>query len=157
MGKRSCCSGSSLASPSSSISRAGAITAATAPISICTRLRRRGAAERSAAIFGNGLAFAPARVIRGAELGPARMPRLHFEDFRPGAADIPGAIAATEDETVAFAREFDAQPFHPDEDAAKRSFAGGLIASGWQSCGFLMRLIADGFINESSPTGPPGG
>src|SRR5215216_6670128 len=41
---------------------------------------------------------------------------------------------------VALAREFDAQPFHIDEDAAKRSFAGGLIASGWQSCGFLMRL-----------------
>ena len=76
------------------------------------------------------------------------MPRLHFEDFRPGAADIPGSIAVTKDEIVAFAREFDAQPFHTDEDAAKRSFAGGLIASGWQSCGFLMRLIADGFINE---------
>ncbi|MFL5183446.1 MAG: MaoC family dehydratase [Microvirga sp.] len=84
------------------------------------------------------------------------MPRLHFEDFRPGAADIPGSIAVTKDEIVAFAREFDAQPFHTDEDAAKRSFAGGLIASGWQSCGFLMRLIADGFINESSSMGAPG-
>ena len=84
------------------------------------------------------------------------MPRLHFEDFRPGAADIPGSIAVTKDEIVAFAREFDAQPFHTDEDAAKRSFAGGLIASGWQSCGFLMRLIADGFINDSSSMGAPG-
>src|SRR5215207_8031308 len=84
------------------------------------------------------------------------MPRLHFEDFRPGAADIPGSIAVTAEEIVAFAREFDAQPFHIDEDAAKRSFAGGLIASGWQSCGFLMRLIADGFINESSSMGAPG-
>jgi acyl dehydratase len=84
------------------------------------------------------------------------MPRLHFEDFRPGTAEVPGSIAVTRDEIVAFAREFDAQPFHTDEDAAKKSFAGGLIASGWQSCGFLMRLIADGFINDSSSMGAPG-
>jgi len=84
------------------------------------------------------------------------MPRYHFEDFKPGTADVPGSIVVTADEIVAFAREFDAQPFHTDEEAAKKSFAGGLIASGWQSCGFLMRLVADGFLNDSSSMGAPG-
>jgi acyl dehydratase len=84
------------------------------------------------------------------------MPRLHFEDFSPGAADVPGSITVTKDAVVAFAREFDAQPFHTDEEAAEKTFAGGLIASGWHSCGLLMRLCADGFINESSSMGAPG-
>ena len=84
------------------------------------------------------------------------MPRYHFEDFKPGTADVPGSIVVTADEIVAFAREFDAQPFHTDEEAAKKSFADGLIASGWQSCGFLMRLVADGFLNDSSSMGAPG-
>jgi acyl dehydratase len=84
------------------------------------------------------------------------MPRYHFEDLKPGTADVPGSIVVTADEIVAFAREFDAQPFHTDEEAAKKSFAGGLIASGWQSCGFLMRLVADGFLNDSSSMGAPG-
>jgi acyl dehydratase len=84
------------------------------------------------------------------------MPRYHFEDFSPGTADVPGSITVTAEEIVAFAREFDAQPFHTDQEAAKKTFAGGLIASGWQSCGFLMRLVADGFINDSSSMGAPG-
>lgn len=84
------------------------------------------------------------------------MPRLYFEDFAPGAADVPGSVTVTADEIVAFAREFDAQPFHTDPETAKATFAGGLIASGWHSCGLLMRLVADGFINASSSMGAPG-
>jgi acyl dehydratase len=85
------------------------------------------------------------------------MPRLHFEDFSPGLAmDVPGSITVTKEAVVAFAREFDAQPFHTDEEAAERTFAGGLIASGWHTCGLLMRLVADGFINDSSSMGAPG-
>jgi acyl dehydratase len=84
------------------------------------------------------------------------MPRFHFEDFEPGLADIPGSIAVTAKDIVAFAREFDAQPFHADPEAAKETFAGGLIASGWHSCAMLMRLVADGFINETSSMGAPG-
>jgi acyl dehydratase len=84
------------------------------------------------------------------------MPRYSFEDFSPGTADVPGSITVTADEIVAYAREFDAQPFHIDPEAAEKTFAGGLIASGWQSCGFLMRLVADGFINQSTSMGAPG-
>ena len=38
----------------------------------------------------------------------------------------------TRDEILAFAREFDPQPFHLDEEAAAGSFFGGLAASGWR-------------------------
>jgi acyl dehydratase len=81
---------------------------------------------------------------------------LHFEDFSPGTADVPGSLTVTRDAIVAFAREFDPQSFHVDEDAARATFAGGLIASGWHSCAMLMRLVADGFINQSSSMGAPG-
>lgn len=84
------------------------------------------------------------------------MPRYAFEDFTPGTIDIPGAITVDKDEVIAFAREFDPLPFHVDEEAARHSFAGKLIASGWHSCAMLMRLVADGFILDSTSMGAPG-
>lgn len=82
--------------------------------------------------------------------------RLHFEDFRPGISKTYGGITVAKDEIVAFAREFDPQPFHLDEKTAKRTFVGQLIASGWHTCALTMRMIADGFILESAAMGAPG-
>jgi len=62
----------------------------------------------------------------------------------------------TREEIVAFAAEFDPQPMHLDEAAGAATLLGGLAASGWHSCCILMRIIADGFINESSSLGAPG-
>ena len=45
---------------------------------------------------------------------------------------------------------------HLDEAAAAQSLLGGLAASGWQSCAFLMRLIAEEFITQSAGMGAPG-
>ena len=56
---------------------------------------------------------------------------------------------------MAFAREYDAQPFHADEIAAADSFIGTLIASGWHSCSLNMRLVADGLLLDSSAMGAP--
>lgn len=84
------------------------------------------------------------------------MPRYYFEDFVPGTVALPGSVTVTADAIVAFAREFDPHPFHVDEEAAKKTFAGGLIASGWHSCALLMRLVADGYILDSSSMGGPG-
>ena len=49
-----------------------------------------------------------------------------------------------------FAREFDPQPFHLDEQAAADSMLGGLAASGWHTCAILMRMNCDGFLNRSA-------
>src|SRR5690242_6430947 len=82
---------------------------------------------------------------------------LFFEDFRPGDVRDTGSVTVTKEEIVAFAREFDPQPFHIDEEAARRSPFGGLIASGWQTCGICMRLLVEGFGSEGMASmGSPG-
>jgi len=53
------------------------------------------------------------------------------------------ARVVTADEIVAFAREFDPQPFHLDPDAARASFFGHLVASGWHTAALTMRLMVD--------------
>jgi acyl dehydratase len=84
------------------------------------------------------------------------MSKRHWEDFRPGSVAVYGPRRVTREEIVAFAAEFDPQPMHLDETAAAATLLGGLAASGWHSCCLLMRIIADGFINDSSSMGAPG-
>ena len=81
---------------------------------------------------------------------------LHFEDFTPGWTRTLGPHVVSKDAIVAFAREYDPQPFHVDEEAAKETFAQTLIASGWHTCSINMRLLADGFLLETASMGAPG-
>jgi acyl dehydratase len=82
--------------------------------------------------------------------------KLYWEDFQPGAVAIYGPRLVTREEIVSFAAEFDPQPMHLDEAAASATMLGGLGASGWHTCCLLMRIIADGFILDSSSMGGPG-
>jgi acyl dehydratase len=82
--------------------------------------------------------------------------KLYWEDFRPGAVTVYGPRLVTREEIVAFAAEFDPQPMHLDEEAARKTLLGGLAASGWHTCCVFMRIIADGFILNSSSMGGPG-
>ena len=84
------------------------------------------------------------------------MPKLHWEDFQAGAVAVYGPRLVTREEIVAFAAEFDPQPMHLDEAAASATMLGGLGASGWHICCLLMRMIADGFVLDSSSMGSPG-
>jgi acyl dehydratase len=84
------------------------------------------------------------------------MPRFHFEDFSPGDVMIFGPRRVTREEIVAFAAEFDPQPMHLDEHAARATLLAGLAASGWHGCALLMRMISDGFVLDSSSMGGPG-
>lgn len=81
---------------------------------------------------------------------------LHFEDFRPGDRLSYEPRPVSRAEIVAFAREFDPQGFHLDEEAGRASMAGGLIASGWHTCALLMRMLSDGFILRAASMGSPG-
>lgn len=81
---------------------------------------------------------------------------LYFEDFPPGDVRESPSRAVTRDEIVAFAREFDPQPFHLDEDTARRSIYGGLLASGWHTCAIYMRLLWDTFLKDTASLGSPG-
>lgn len=86
----------------------------------------------------------------------AGMPRLCWEDFKPGAVTVYGPRRVTREEIVAFAAEFDPQPMHLDETAASTTLLGGLGASGWHMCCLLMRMISDGYLLDSSSMGAPG-
>jgi acyl dehydratase len=81
---------------------------------------------------------------------------LHFEDFAVGRKFFGGPYRITRDDIVAFAREFDPQPHHLDEDAAKKSMLGGLSASGWQVSAIAMRLFADSVILKTANNGGTG-
>ncbi|MGH7393338.1 MAG: MaoC family dehydratase [Candidatus Rokuibacteriota bacterium] len=82
---------------------------------------------------------------------------LYLDHFKPGdTQEFPGRYTFTREAIVAFAREYDPQPFHVDEAAATRSIYGGLIASGWQTVGVTFRLAVDGLINRTASMGSPG-
>jgi acyl dehydratase len=84
------------------------------------------------------------------------MPELYWEDFTPGRTFEHGPRRLPREEMVAFAAEFDPQPFHLDDGAAKRTLLGGLAASGWYTCCVLMRMCAEAFVLKSSSMGAPG-
>ena len=81
---------------------------------------------------------------------------LWWEDFSVGDSTEMGRHTFTEEEIVAFARQFDPQPFHIDREAAKASIYGGLIASGWHTCSVGMRMMCETYINRSISMGSPG-
>ena len=84
------------------------------------------------------------------------MAKLYFEDFKPGSVTEHGPRLVTREEIVAFAAEFDPQPMHLDEEAARASMLGGLAASGWHTCCLMMRMACDSFVLDSSSMGAPG-
>jgi acyl dehydratase len=84
------------------------------------------------------------------------VPTRYWEDFVAGDVATFGPRLVTRDEIVAFAAEFDPQPMHLDEDAARATMLGGLSASGWHTCCLLMRMISDGFLCDSTFMGGPG-
>lgn len=74
-------------------------------------------------------------------MADADRPLVFLEDLAVGQRFVTSSYVVTEADIVRFAREFDPQPFHIDPDAARRSFFGGLAASGWHTVGITMRLI----------------
>jgi len=80
----------------------------------------------------------------------------YFEDFTPGQVIELGSHTITRDEIIAFAKQFDPQPFHLDDEAAKKTIYGVLIASGWHTGAISMRLLYDGLVNDTVSLGSPG-
>jgi len=93
--------------------------------------------------------------------------RYYLEDLSVGQRFTSGSRAIDAEQIKAFAREFDPQPFHLDDEAAKHTLFGGLAASGWHTMAITMRLMVDsglplaggilgagGEINWPKPTRP---
>src|SRR5271163_2402894 len=64
----------------------------------------------------------------------------YLEDFAVGQTFGSGRLRIDGERALAFAAEFDPQPFHLDETAARRSIFAGLTASGWHTAAVTMRL-----------------
>ena len=70
--------------------------------------------------------------------------KLYLEDLQLGQTFTTGSVTVTTEAIKAFARDYDPQPFHLDEDAARDSLFAGLAASGWHTAALSMRLLVDG-------------
>ncbi len=86
----------------------------------------------------------------------ARPTRWYWEDFPVGDVRHFGPLVVTREAVLAFARDFDPQPFHLDDAAAAGSLFGRLAASGWHTCAMAMRMMCDAYLLESSSLGSPG-
>ena len=81
----------------------------------------------------------------------------YFEDVRVGETAVLGSSTITEAQILAFAGQYDPQPFHTDPEAARSSFYGGLIASGWHTCAIMMRMTVEAMQREQlMGAGSPG-
>jgi acyl dehydratase len=92
---------------------------------------------------------------------------IYFEDAQPGDRRTLGSFAFTADAIKAFAREYDPQGFHLDEEAGRKSVFGGLAASGWHTASIYMKLLVADLKRETdartargepvAPSGPSPG
>jgi len=71
----------------------------------------------------------------------------YLEDFEPGQQFGSGSVTVDAEQIKAFAKQFDPQPFHLDDEAARASFFQGLAASGWHTAALTMRLLVEGELS----------
>jgi acyl dehydratase len=80
----------------------------------------------------------------------------YLEDYVPGSSYRYGSATLDEASIIAFARDYDPQPFHIDPAAALDGVYGGLIASGWHTACVMMRILVDHVLSPVSSLGSPG-
>jgi acyl dehydratase len=81
------------------------------------------------------------------------MATLHYEDIEVGEVRELGSYQVSKHELTTFAEQYDPQPIHVNEAAARESIHGGVIASGWYTASVCMRLLVDGFLNDTVSMG----
>ena len=79
--------------------------------------------------------------------------KLHYEDLPVGMKFRSRDLLVTEENVIAFARDFDPQPFHVDPVAAVKTFFGAHVASGWHTSALTMRLITESLLIEGGIVG----
>lgn len=100
-----------------------------------------------------------ARIVAAMLTSMSEQPRAHclyWEDFPVGHRREFGATTVEREAVIAFARQFDPQPFHVDDAAAQASLFGGLCASGWHTGAMAMRMMCDEYLLDSASLGSPG-
>lgn len=79
-----------------------------------------------------------------------------FEQVEIGETNEFGSYDVTEEEIIAFAEQYDPQPFHLSEEAGAETFFGGLVASGWHTVSMTMRMLVDNAVMDSGSVGAAG-
>ena len=82
--------------------------------------------------------------------------KYFWEDFQVGTKSTLGSKTFEKDSIITFANQYDPQFFHTNEEQANQSIFGGIIASGWQTCSEIMRIICDSYLLETASFGSPG-
>jgi acyl dehydratase len=72
-----------------------------------------------------------------------KLSKQYLEDYAVGQVYRTGRVQIDKDQILAFATQFDPQPYHLNEEAARKSVFGGLAASGWHTAALTMRLLVD--------------
>ena len=75
--------------------------------------------------------------------------KRYLEDLAVGQTFGSGRLRADKARITAFAAEFDPQPFHLDEEAARDTIFRGLAASGWHTAALTMRLLVESAFNPA--------
>ena len=88
---------------------------------------------------------------------PVSQDLLFYEDIDVGARQSFGHYQVTREEVLEFARKYDPQSFHLDDDAAATTHFGRISASGWHTCAMTMRMMVDNMnANRQAGLGSPG-
>ena len=83
--------------------------------------------------------------------------RQYYEDIVVGSTASFGRYEVTRDEVIAFARQYDPQPFHLSDEAAARTHFGRLSASGWHTCAMTMAMVVENLRSQrQAGLGSPG-
>ncbi|MFC7157558.1 MaoC family dehydratase [Halomarina halobia] len=80
----------------------------------------------------------------------------YYEDVEVGETEEFGEYQFDKEEIIEFAEKYDPQPFHTDEEAARESVFGELVASGWQTAAVCMRMLVDGYLRDQASMGARG-
>jgi acyl dehydratase len=82
---------------------------------------------------------------------------IYLEDMEEGATTVFGHYDVTREEVLEFARKYDPQPFHLDDEAAAKTHFGRIAASGWHTCAMTMAVVARWTVaNRQAGLGSPG-
>lgn len=82
---------------------------------------------------------------------------IYYEDLEIGAKQNFGRYEVTREEVIEFAKQYDPQAFHLDDDAAARTYFGRLSASGWHTCAMTMAMMVENMKNvKQAGLGSPG-
>lgn len=82
---------------------------------------------------------------------------IYYENLEIGAKQNFGRYEVTREEVIEFAKQYDPQAFHLDDDAAARTHFGRLSASGWHTCAMTMAMMVENMKNvKQAGLGSPG-